>query len=200
MPEGVSYSGVFGELKEEEVRTQSSGFARSPMTKSVGNGASLERLRSLGSLPGAPVSPAEPVDLPDRTRKDSRQEEDAARRIAGLEIRLEAPATLRVGQELGLTVTFTNRGRSAVEVPDRLDLRTALLRILDGAWKETRIGGTRKPDAMSSLAPGASVTRKLTIPADRCQALTRAGVLHLVLEGTGPDALDSNRVTVRVLP
>ncbi len=205
MPEGASYEGVFGELKEEEAFRAGgpAGGTGRAMAKSVA--PTRESLGSLFSWNGPAPTASEPMpDAPPIDRRRDRQEFDDGDRMAmmirALHVALTGPASVRAGEDLELTVTFTNRGRAAVDVPDRLEPVDLLLRVLDGAWRETRVGGGKRQVPMRSLAAGETATFRIRIPADRLGPAMRTGVLHLVLEGARFGAADSERLTVKVLP
>ena len=126
------------------------------MAKSVA--PARESLGSLFSWNGPAPTASEPApDAPPIDRRRDRQDLDEGDRMAmmirALHVALTGPASVRAGEDLELTVTFTNRGRTAVDVPDRLEPVDVLFRVLDGAWRGD-LSGRRQAAGADAIAGG----------------------------------------------
>lgn len=187
MPEGVSYEGVFGNSK--------------------GEGA--QKLRGLGLLSAGPrvvvehdaATPPVPAPGEDRAQRVSRWpasvEGAPTVRATHLALALDHDR-IRVGEEVVLRITVTNRGRYPIGVPRKLELDSLRLRVIDAKWRETKLGRGKRGGATQELAPGASATFTVRLRPRDAAFLGAPGTYHLVLEGAVFGADDAERVTLVV--
>jgi len=203
MPQGVSWEGVFGGARCEEMVAKGHASGSVGMAPSSPPVPALPSARREGVEREARADRAIAQDFRERDRAAGRDETPAR-----LRVEIEADRTqLRAGETVTLTLTLTNAGGRAVDVAAALapgDGRLSI-RVVDGAWNELRIDatGARRPGAAApvrSLAAGAS--RRYTIRLSPAEAafLARPGTYHVIVEG-GPlgAAGDSNRITLRVV-
>jgi Ca-activated chloride channel family protein len=202
MPEGVSYEGVFGEAKGmmQSGTLGVPGSVGLPRADPGAQGAA-ERLRTLGYAGGggAPVMP-----------EDSRGELPAVPQSAGaapamtaVQLRVSADRSeAKLGERIRLEVEVLNGSRHDVRVAAALldgAIRPAV-RVIDGSWKETTVVG--RPVAGSGakiLPPGGSARITLVLDTKDARFFHGPGVYHLIVLGTDFGAVDSNRVTIRIV-
>jgi Ca-activated chloride channel family protein len=189
MPEGVSYEGVFGELRSEEM---------APMPRQAG----MMLGRASAAKAATPVSRPRTDNLaaleePLSVMPHDKKEHDRPNESPRVRVRIEAMRQVAAGDDLELEITLENTGRSAASVPRELSAKDLRLRVTDRFWIQTRFGSAPAPPS-ATLSAGGRKTYRVRLKAADFAFLRTPGTYHLILEGAFFAGEDSNRVTVRV--
>ena len=204
MPEGVSYRGVFGSrargayLKRVVVGDVLGGLPGGGVGSGVGRGAgggfdvgsyarSLTLPRALESPEAAPAPPPPPPPA-----------------SVGPPVRIEAnKTTYKVGERIEITITLTNTGDAALDIPAELDvaLGTVQFQIVDIEWRLTPHPtiSLAKPELVS-VPPRGTTRLTVTLNGPGGYELTSAGTYHVVLLGESLGLPNSNTLTIRIRP
>ena len=206
MPEGVSYRGVFGSrgrgayLKRVVVGDVLGGLPGGGVGSGVGRGAgggfdaasyarSLTLPKALESPEAAPAPPPPPPLPPPAS--------------VGPPVRIEADkSTYKVGERIEITVTFTNTGNDAIDVPAALDvaLGTVQFQIVDTEWRRVPNPTTPAKPALQTLRTGGEVAITVVLNGTGRYQLDTPGTYHIVLLGESLGLPNSNTLTIRIRP
>ena len=187
MPDGVSYWGVFGNRRAYRQRGVVGG-----VLGGVPGGASyaprLARPRQLRSLQAAPAPPPPPPSPP---------------AVVDPSVRIEAnKATYKVGERIEITVTFTNTGNDALDIPAELDvaLGTVQFQIVDTEWRRVPHPTTPAKPALQTLRTGDEAAIAVVLNGTGRFKLQTPGTYHIVLLGESLGLPNSNTLTIRIRP
>jgi len=187
MPEGVSYRGVFGDRRAYLQRGVVGG-----VLGGLPGGASyaprLVRPRPLRSLQAAPAPPPPPPPPPP---------------VVDPSVRIEANrAAYKVGEriEITVTITFTNTGNDAINVPAELDvaLGTVQFQIVDTEWRRVPHPTTPTKPALQTLPTGSEAAITVVLNGTGRYQLDTPGTYHIVLLGESLGLPNSNTLTIRI--
>jgi hypothetical protein len=205
MPEGVSYEGVFGEADAMsaaagKMQAYSAGRAPgTPMSRSHTRGG-----RGVLDLLAGGLMTSRPRDESWAMRQLTPQSVPAAS-DRPLSATITADRTrARAGEPITLTITLTNISATAVALPARLEVGAAnvVLRIIDSAWHEVSAAASVRGapvHATQALAPGATVTFRITLGGPAGIRLPGSGAYHIAVASAGGVAADSDLVTVHIM-
>jgi Ca-activated chloride channel family protein len=196
MPEGVSYESVFGEGDAAPVLRLGAAPC-APMSKAAtpgGRGLPF----SIGSTPardeahGAETAPAPRPAAPARS----------------LHAAIAADRTsARSGEPITLTITLTNVSATAAILPAPVAVGPAnvVLSIIDANWREVGAATSGRDagrgadrSATQSLAPGATITFRVTLGGPGGIRLPGSGTYHVSVASAGGIVVDSDLVTIHV--
>ena len=187
MPDGVSYWGVFGNR-----RAYRQGGVVGGVLGGVPGDASyaprLARPRQLRSLQAAPAPPPPPPSPP---------------AVVDPSVRIEAnKATYKVGERIEITVTFTNTGSDALDIPAELDvaLGTVQFQIVDTEWRRVPHPTTPAKPALQTLRAGDEAAITVVLNGTGRFKLQTPGTYHIVLLGESLGLPNSNTLTIRIRP
>ncbi len=208
LPDGVSYEGVFGE------RIRVMGSTEVVNTTSTFSSEFIDGLPTLGRdyqdvLTFAPgVSDIDGVGAPTihGSRDTNVVQGKAAPRAgapAGIDCRIEARRSYRLGESIEIAVTLENRSSTVIEIP-------ATLAIADGTarFTVTDARGTILPDpsdhtaavATVRLLPGVHLTLRVILNGPGGYRLVRAGKYRVLFLGASLGACASNTLTLTLKP
>lgn len=183
MPEGVSYRGVFGNRRAYRQGGVGGGV--------VGGVPYVPRhalRRALESVQAAPLPPPPPPPPP---------------ASVGPPVRIETNnTTYTVGERIEITVTFTNTGDDALDIPARLDvaLGTVQFQIVDTEWRRVPHPTTPAKPALQTLRTGDEAAITVVLNGTGCYQLDTPGTYHIVLLGESLGLPNSNTLTIRIRP
>ena len=197
MPEGVSYRGVFGDrsvyLQRGFVGGVLNGLPSGGLGWGVGRGGG-------GGFGGGSYAPR--PALP-RALESARAAPPPPPASVGPPVRIEAnKATYKVGERIEITITFTNTGNDAIDVPTELDiaLGTVQFQIVDTEWRRVTNPTPPTKPALQTLPTGDEVAITVVLNGTGRYTLDTPGTYHIVLLGESLGLPNSNTLTIRIRP
>jgi len=191
LPDGVSYEGVFGGDRSTGTTFSSEFIEGLPIL-----GRNYQEVLTLA--PGIPTIHG--------SRDTNVVRGKAAPRAGGptgINCRIEARRSYRLGESIEIAVTLENRSSTVIEIP-------AALAIPDGTarFTVTDASGTVLPDpsdhtaaeATVRLLPGARLTLRVILNGRGGYRLERAGKYRVLFLGASLGACDSNALTLILKP
>ena len=118
-------------------------------------------------------------------------------------VRIEAnKATYKVGERIEITVTFTNTGSDALDIPAELDvaLGTVQFQIVATEWRRVPHPTTPAKPALQTLRAGDEAAITVVLNGTGRFKLQTPGTYHIVLLGESLGLPNSNTLTIRIRP